>query len=282
MACTSRPLAASGFGEAMDEKELVKRRIEELAERAVSQNYPTHTSFLSSDELSLLDELAKEKRANALAHKVGEATYFVYGGSPYAERAVIFFLPDYLTSEDELASEETGRTVMALHIEGKKAQYAEELSHRDYLGALMSLGYERDQFGDIFVEGKEAYVFLFSSIAEEVKKNLLSVRRTYVKTTLLAPLACPFAPKKEEKEVNVASPRLDSLLAEIYHLSREESQNLIAGGFALVDGLVKEETSFLPKEGSKISLKGYGKFEYLGMGKLSRKGRQFVKVNIYL
>jgi RNA-binding protein YlmH len=265
----------------MDERELVKRRIEELAERAATQCYPTHTNFLSEEEVGLLKELEGEKRASIVFHKVGEATYFLYGGAPNAERQVIFFLPDYLDRDDEQAKEETGETLVALHIEGKKAQYAEELNHRDYLGALMSLGYERDQFGDIIVQGKEAYVFLFKSIAEEVKKNLLSVRHTYVKTTIIPPNECPFAAKKEEKEINVASPRLDSVIAEIYSLSRLDAQHLIEGGQVYIEGLEKDDTSYFLKEGDKVGVRGYGKFEYLGITNVSRKGRQFVKISLY-
>jgi len=137
----------------MEKSELLKRRFCELAERASGDGYKTHTYFLRVDELALLEELAHEKKANPQTSKIGEATYFAYGGNAEAERKVLFFLPDFLSAEDEQQSEENGETFSCLHIEGKKAAYAENLDHRDYLGALMSLGYEREQFGDILVAG---------------------------------------------------------------------------------------------------------------------------------
>jgi RNA-binding protein YlmH len=265
----------------VEEKEFLKRRLCELAERASGDGYKTHSYFLSADEQALLLELAGEKKANLQASKVGEATYFAYGGGSEVERKVLFFLPEFLSKEDELANEENGETLACLHIEGKKAAYAEELDHRDYLGALMSLGYEREQFGDILVAGKEAYVFCFKAIAAEVAKNLLSVRHTYVKTTILLPKDCPIQPHYEEKRINVASLRLDGIIAEIYGLSREDGKALVEAGDVILDGLEKSNAAYLLKGGERISVKGHGKFLFVGEETLSRKGRLFVLVKIY-
>ena len=42
-------------------------------------------------------------------------------------------------------------------------KFAEELSHRDYLGALMNLGIERHLIGDILIDGSYAYNFLYGT-----------------------------------------------------------------------------------------------------------------------
>ena len=265
----------------MDEHELLKRRILELAERASSRGYPTHTAFIPLSEQSVLKELENEKRASLNANRIGEAQFLLYGGNEENESKVLFLYPDYCDLSEEKEKEENGETIMVLHIEGKKAEYAQELSHRDYLGALMNLGYEREQFGDILVEGKEAYVFLFKSIAEEVAKSLLSVSHTYVKNSLILPKDCPFHPVKEEKSINVSSPRLDCVLAEVYSLSREEAQRIIEKGDVLLGIAPNENVSYLLKGGELIATRGKGKFVYLGEEKTSRKGRLFVKVVVY-
>ena len=133
--------------------------------------------------------------------KIAGARYFFYGGGEESESKVLFFLPEYADLSEEEENERNGATIVALHIEGKKAAYAEELSHRDYLGALMNLGYEREQFGDILVEGKEAYVFLFKAIAEEVQKSLINVRHTTVKSTIVLPKDCPFHGRKIKRKI---------------------------------------------------------------------------------
>lgn len=265
----------------MEEHDLLKRRILELSERASTRGYPTHTAFIPLSEQIVLKELENEKRASIAAQTIGDAQFLLFGGNDDSESQVLFFYPDYCDLEEEKAKEENGETIVVLHIEGKKAEYAQELSHRDYLGALMSLGYEREEFGDILVEGKEAYVFLFKAIAEEVTKNLLSVSHTYVKTSVLAPKDCPFHPKKEEKLVNVSSPRLDAVLAEVFSLSREEAQRIIEKGDVLVGIAPNENVSYLLKGKEVIAVRGKGKFVYLGEEKTSRKGRLFVKVALY-
>ena len=105
----------------MDEHELLKRRILELASRAVERGYPTHTAFIPLSEQNILDELAHEGRADLLHHKLASATFFAYGGGEDAESKVYFFLPEFLDLETELASEKAGATIACLHIQGKKA-----------------------------------------------------------------------------------------------------------------------------------------------------------------
>lgn len=264
----------------MDEKLLLQRRILELAFQAERRGQKTHTPFLGEDErLFALHALALEGKLQG--NKIGETSFFSFGGTLHSERQALFFVPSYLDFEEEKKKEEAGEGVACLHIEGKRAAFAEELAHRDYLGALMSLGYEREEFGDIFVEGKEAYVFLLAGIAEEVRKNLVSVRHTFVKTTLVPPQDCPFSPHLTAKKINVASPRLDCVLAELYSLSREDAQSLIASGAVSLNGLVEERNDRLLTGGERLAVRGYGKFLYEGGALLSHKGRLFVNVEVY-
>lgn len=261
---------------------LLQRRILELAYQAEKRGQKTHTGFLGEDEReSALRSLLLAGRLSEKEHCVGETPYFAFGGPVHSERQCLIFIPSYLSYEEEIQKEESGENVVCLHIEGKRAAFAEELSHRDYLGALMSLGYEREEFGDIYVEGKEAYVFLFSSIVEEVRKNLLSVRHTYVKTSLLPPKDCPFAPKLVSERINVASPRLDCVLAEVFSLSRENAQSLIAAGAVIIAGETAKNNDRFLLAGERISVKGFGKFLYEGGASLTRKGRLFVNVDLY-
>ena len=59
-------------------------------------------------------------------------------------------------------------------------KFAETLSHRDYLGALMNLGIERYLIGDILVDEKCAYIFCMSHIMDLLKEQLGQVRHTRV------------------------------------------------------------------------------------------------------
>lgn len=263
---------------AMEENELVKKRIKELAERASREGYATHTVFLSSMEQNLLQDLAAERIVNLAEKRIGDVSFFLFGGYDEADRKVVFFIPFYQDPGEEMGKEKEGRVLACLHFKAKDNRYAEELTHRDYLGALMSLGYERDQFGDILVDKADAYVFLFKTIEEDVRKNLLQVKHTYLRSEPIAPKDCPFKPQFDELLINIPSPRLDAVVAEIYHLSRLGGKELVEGKDVVLDGTLCVEGSRLLKGGETLTVKGYGKCRYLGEEKTSRKGRLFAKV----
>lgn len=54
------------------------------------------------------------------------------------------------------------------------------LSHRDFLGALMALGIERETLGDILVEEGRAVLFLKEEMVSFVEQNLEKVGSTGV------------------------------------------------------------------------------------------------------
>ena len=75
-------------------------------------------------------------------------------------------------------------------------KFAEELGHRDYLGAVMNLGMERDVIGDILIRDKSAYMFCMDNIAGYIQANLEKIRHTSVKVF------------PEKGEIDALSPRL--------------------------------------------------------------------------
>ncbi len=75
------------------------------------------------------------------------------GGYENAERQMVAFHPDALAFTWEYP-------IDCLRIEPKALKFSEELSHRDYLGALLNLGVDRSVIGDIVVQKKSCLVFL--------------------------------------------------------------------------------------------------------------------------
>ena len=75
-----------------------------------------------------------------------------FGGYALAERQMAAFIPDALFFSAGLSH--------LLHPDPPAAEkFAESLTHRDYLGAILNLGIERSKIGDILVDGKTAHVF---------------------------------------------------------------------------------------------------------------------------
>ena len=127
------------------------------------------------------------------------------------------------------------------------------LSHRDFLGALLSCGVRREKVGDILVFENSAYVFCYDSIAEFISENLSEVKHTSVKCSYSSQIPQNVFPSPEEKNVVIASERLDAVVAAVYNLSRTESQSLFAQKKIFVNSRVTENTSFQPETDDVIS-----------------------------
>ena len=68
-------------------------------------------------------------------------------------------------SEETLGYEEAF-PISCVVIRPSAPKFAEELTHRDFLGALMNLGIERDVLGDIIVRDAVGYVFCEDAMAD--------------------------------------------------------------------------------------------------------------------
>ncbi len=89
-----------------------------------------------------------------------------------AERQMVAFLPDALYYEYHYP-------MKVVRIQPVNPRFAEELTHRDYLGALMNLGIERGKMGDILVRDGYAEVFVCPRIGEYITEQLTRIRHTW-------------------------------------------------------------------------------------------------------
>ena len=56
--------------------------------------------------------------------------------------------------------------VSCFRITPKAIRFSEDLSHRDYLGAILNLGVERSVVGDILLKEKEAWFFCLDRMTD--------------------------------------------------------------------------------------------------------------------
>ena len=196
----------------MDEKELIRARLLELDRLAYERNILKSSGFLSVAEQN---EYHMLEQSGAFQNRIR----FLAGGFPEAERARALFLPEYMDKETAEAAE-----IALLRVTPLNGRFAEALSHRDYLGSLMNLGIERDRIGDILTEETEGIVFCAQDMADYIAENLVRIRHTSVQCEKTALTACSYRPKFEELQVNVASERIDAVLAALYRLPRQKAQ----------------------------------------------------------
>ncbi len=250
----------------MKEEELLRKRLIELANKAFTQNIYTYTHFLNEYEQSIYQEMQKE---------LSFADSHLEGGHEYFTRAVAVF------GSEEMFGYQGEIPLACARISPVFDKYAEKLSHRDYLGAMMHLGIERHQLGDILLDEKGAYIFCFAHIGKLLEEQLLKVKHTQVSVQLVIWEESGWEQKFKEKEGFVASMRLDVLISLAFGLSRKTSSQLIQKQRVFVNGKLLMGGDDKRRADDVISVRGYGKFKIGELGKKSKKGRQLVKLHIF-
>ena len=172
--------------------------------------------------------------------------------------------------------------VSVIAVAPKSVKFAEELTHRDYLGAILGLGIERGLIGDIIVRDKHAWFFCLSSAAEMITSSLVQVRRTAVTAAVTTPDVPELQPRYIPLRLNVASERLDAVVAAFCGLARGKADQLFAAEKVFVNGIPVTDCSRSLKEGERFSVRGFGKAVYDGIAGESRKGRLFVRLRKYI
>lgn len=251
-----------------NEKEIQqqKNRFHDLADRSFSQGVFTFTGFLGLREQEVFWREEPDLKY---------AGYALYGGCDNADRVVVRF-----GSSAELGYE-VPFPIVCIHIRPLLEKFADELSHRDFLGALMNLGIDRSTIGDIKVGGKQAYLFCLDSIAEFICDNLEQIKHTHVKCRVTESFEDIPGEEPELLSIQVQSLRVDAVLSKVYNMSREKSLELFRAGKVYVNGRLCENNSRLLGPGETVNARGFGKFTLKGEVRETRKGRLAVEAAVF-
>lgn len=244
----------------------LKNRFRDLAEKSFRQNIFTFTGFLGLAEQNVFWQMEKELKY---------VSYKLWGGDEDTDRKVVRF-----GSAAELGYEEP-YDIVCIHISPLLEKFAEELSHRDYLGALMNLGIDRSTMGDIRTGDREGYLFCLKNVAPFICENLNQVKHTYVKCSVITEPAVLPREEPRQETFQVSSERIDAVTAKVYNQSRGSVTELFAAGKVYVDGRLCENNSRLLKPGETVNVRGYGKFIYQGIGRETRKGKLSIQTAVY-
>ncbi|NLI20300.1 MAG: hypothetical protein GX418_01935 [Clostridiales bacterium] len=232
-------------------------RLLELAGQAERQGRSRFTTFLTPPEAELA--LAAAGRAGVWAE--------LYGGYEGAERRMARFTPPDVTPEPF--------PIAALEITWP-LQPAPE--HRDLLGALMGLGIERSRAGDIVPGAEKAYLWVETALGELVRRSLTEAGRSRLHVREAPEPPAANAAAGEEARCTVASPRLDALVADGFHLSRGHAAELIESGAVKLRHALTLRPDARVEAGDAISVRGYGRLQIEEIGSPTRKGRLPVRL----
>lgn len=246
-----------------EERRLLARVHDQMdhAQRGV----PAHTPFLSP---------AQQEGAQRLIAAAGHPRHLWAGGWPGAERKVCAFLPDW--------QEEDGwePPFAALRC---RWQSGEELTHRDFLGALLGQGLDREKVGDILVGQGSCDLLVFRELVPYLLQNFTSAGRAKLRVEEV-PLAEVEPPETRVKTIRdtVSSLRLDAALASGFSTSRGKAAELISAGRVELNHRPCLKADRAVAQGDVFTVRGLGKCVLTEVNGLSKKGRMMIVLERYL
>lgn len=243
-----------------EEDRLFMSKMCDIAEKSFDSGRVMFSRFLNPGQ-----RLLAESRLSA------DFNVAFFGGYEDAERTVAAFGEFF---------EELSYPIVAVKVEcrGKK-----QLSHRDYLGSVLSLGIKREHIGDILVKDDEAIMFLTEEISDFIMMNLSRIASSPVKLSVVEDLS-QFETQRQFKETrtSVSSMRLDCVLSAVTGKSRSQSVAVIEEGLCMVNYSPIKNVRAQIKDGDIISVRGFGKFVIETDNSLTKKGRVHLKAKKYV
>ncbi len=239
------------------EDNLFYAKVLDTAKNSIAHHKKTATDFMDRNKSNLYLEKVK-LQFQAMA----------FGGNADCERCMIAFAPD------DMELTEQDFPIKALHITKNKKFGQSNLTHRDYLGAILALGIDRAKVGDIIVLEEETICYIHQDLAEYVQANLEYVSRTKVAISISDIFAVTLPEKVWNfRTLTVASLRLDAVAGGAFHLARAKVQQQIKKELIQVNWNIIINPSFSVKEGDMISMRGFGRIKIFEIGSKTKKDR---------
>lgn len=251
MASTSKtPHAGARDGDAW-----LRARLEDAVQLSEARSCPRFVGFLDERQRAAAQVQLQS------AHGVNVA---FYGGHDAAERTLCGVFPDFMEPDPALFP----LTALAFRFRAEA-----ELSHRDFLGSLLSCGVKRETIGDILCGDGLAVSFVGEDVAPFLCGQLTKVGGEGVAVTAGYTGALPAGRTYVSLRDTVASPRLDAVVKALVGVSREEAARLIAAGLVSLNHLPNLSVSAAVREGDCLSVRGKGRYLVDALGPPTRKGR---------
>ena len=258
----------------MTEKEILLSHTNDLKIKAEENSMITSTHFLTVDQVN--DVIALEKINNKYV------STFYYGGYEEAQRVLCVFVPAFFDIKDIFSFFKDNKQDNPLCLLKLEKDPFSELSHRDYLGAVMGLGIEREMVGDIIPTNEGAFMFCIRKMAKYLCENLKKAGRGKIECSI-----CDISElndvdeNSEEIFSSVASLRADNILSSAFNLSRSSASSYIKQGSVYINNKQCLKADFSVKQGDKIVLRGKGKVVLQQIKGETKKGRKHVIIKRY-
>lgn len=231
------------------------KRFDDLVERCSLRHTFALTPFLDENEQEVLRKVAGKRVSVALD-----------GGYEGAERKRAL-----IHGEDE-----------SFEIVQLKANFSkyQKPSHRDCKGALYHCGVRGDQIGDILVNEDCVRVFVCENVKDHISMNCTRIAHSKVHFEQVQE-SLNLAKKMSVKSFVVSSTRLDAIVSCAARCSRNKAQALIRAKCVQVNHIPLEDCSALCNNNCMLSIRGVGRFQFIGVTAVTKKDRIVIEIGIY-
>lgn len=236
----------------------------EIAER---DYYPVLLDFLDPRERVIVDNIS--------GHFEGlTVEYYGGGNSEDRERMRAVIYPSLIPIKLDV-----------FQITTYKIDYPEKfvnLSHRNILGAMMSLGFERSKLGDI-VFGESIQFAIDSNLKDYIKMELTRIKN--------APIKLVEIPSEEMIQGNIethnmtivaSSYRIDTIVSEVLKEGRAKSKARVEKEKVKVNHSLVTNPALNVEIGDIVSVRGFGRFIVNELVHETRKGKYRISVKVYV
>lgn len=226
------------------------RKALSILEKAFYKKIETQSFFLDPFEQKTLAEIAKKNSIDIC----------FLGGNPDAERKI--FVANYYY---EPLYEPNYISVLEFE--------ASNIHHPDVLGALLSLGIDRNDIGDISILDNKVEFVISTDQASFIEFNLTKIKNESVNLKVKEDAHLDLiVPIYDSYNGFVSSLRLDNLLSLFLSTSRTKAKEIVKNRLVKVDFQIIEDPSYQVDEGCLISVRRFGRFVFDRIDGYSKKG----------
>lgn len=207
------------------------------------QNRFILTNFLNPREKFIL---------TTLVNRLDEIKIQSFGGYLGAEMSRSLIFPDYFVPEQQ----DFNVTLLEIQYPIKFAR----IHHRNVLGTIANMGIERNTFGDIISNGEDWQFFVKSEMVDFFLSQVGKIGNIKVRL-IEKELNEAIEPDNdwESGTTTVASVRVDAIVAEGFHISRNHAKELIEERKVQLNWKLHQRPDFELVENDLLSVRGYGR-----------------------
>ena len=157
------------------------------------------------------------------------------------------------------------------------------ISHRNILGTLMSLGIKRNTFGDIIVRDEECYLMCSTEISSFIEQEFTKINHQPIELKKVSYQQLEYLEEGSKLITTVIVPslRLDVIVANGFNISRNKVVDKIETKEVFINNKVITKPDYEVKLNDLISCRGFGRLKLIDIGKVTKKNRIVLSLEVY-